>query len=392
MAKDDKVFDVAKPGKAASPDIGSKPMIVGHKSTVSDPMVNKDSTKDNEKNDETIEEIEEKQKAKKTASKMRIEPLSKDIKPEEDKKVEEPKDKVNTKPEEPTKEAQEKPKTEKTEDKPEEKTGEKTEENKEDKKDGKLDPAAIAMEQQDKLDKLIDSKKYNVGVKQAKSNSMKTFVLVFFSLVIAGFVALFILIDTNTVDVGVDLPFRIFGSEETIEVADSPATKQSDAQVEQEDLSKARDSRFPLSWGAVSEDANSDEYSRFAKFPKLSIKIHEGLKDERVSMSFQVTSECEYDGVSEWSPVDGDNSPSDCPSRTRLKNDLTVYVFEFGALGAYAYNEVVVLDGVMFEIIETSDFEEDFDDADSAPEIKNGVVERITDSVQQRVTELIEVN
>lgn len=41
-AKDDKVFDVAKPGKSG-PSPTSKPVIVGHKSMIEDPMVKKDS-------------------------------------------------------------------------------------------------------------------------------------------------------------------------------------------------------------------------------------------------------------------------------------------------------------------------------------------------------------
>jgi hypothetical protein len=193
-----KVFDVEKPGKA-KPDMGSKPMIVGHLSMSGDPMVKLDDQKEDKPpvtpedgvtQTDNVNEV-------RSPSKVKIEPLSEEAKSEIE--VSQPKEELaeEEKLEEETKVSEDNaPNLEK------------------ENESTKLEPEAIAMEREENLNKIIQSKKYNVDIKESRSGSIKTFIYVFLGLVIAGFIALFILIDTNTIETDIDLPFRIFGSEE----------------------------------------------------------------------------------------------------------------------------------------------------------------------------------
>jgi len=256
-SSDSKVFDVAKPGKS-KPDIGSKPMIVGHRSMPSDPMVTeKNAEKPPEAESET-ESVDQK-KSPSQMSKVKIAPISADMKEdssapaeadvtEKDKPSEPaPSETMKDKVEDPAEELQElvsggskeiaevkdetlppaaskEPEAKKTEDtetkveeKPDPETpgddaatekDDKTDDKSKDKK-GKLDPAAAAMEREDNLRKIVASKKYKLNIKESSSSSNKMTLIIVGVLIIAV-VALFILIDTEILDLDIELPFEIF--------------------------------------------------------------------------------------------------------------------------------------------------------------------------------------
>jgi len=65
---------------------------------------------------------------------------------------------------------------------------------------------------QEKLAELIESGEYKVSVHHQKSgsNSIKTFVLTVFAIILAGLAVLFVLTDLKVIDLGVKLPFHIF--------------------------------------------------------------------------------------------------------------------------------------------------------------------------------------
>jgi len=226
--KEDKVFDVAKPG-SSKPEIGSKPMIVGHKSLANDPMVKEEDTEKPAGEAKTVSKNDE-QLTQKNTSEKRIEPISGDMKakdgstsePEvkdaepateskedsvkqDDKDSDAKEDSVSAKLK--STEESDTATSDKKEEKKDEKAGGKKEE--------KVDPAVEAMEKEEELNKLIASKKYNVDIKEKKPGSMKTFIYVFFGTTIVGLVALFVLIDTGTINSNIDLPFSIFGNNDS---------------------------------------------------------------------------------------------------------------------------------------------------------------------------------
>jgi hypothetical protein len=80
-SKDPKTFDVAHPGKSAAPAT-SKPVIVTNRPMVQDPTLVKDKTA------ETADEPEDSKPAETpVASRVKIEPLSDNVKPESDDKA-----------------------------------------------------------------------------------------------------------------------------------------------------------------------------------------------------------------------------------------------------------------------------------------------------------------
>ena len=279
MADEKKVFDVAKPG-TTKPDMGSKPMIVGHKSSVTDPMVKKDGVPKDPTDTPAIDDKpDDAEKIAGSSTNVKIEPVSEDMKAkimrtdEKTTKTEDQKEgkvaeeksevkKTDTKPEDKQDDEKDTKPAAKKEVKPVETSQEKTKDkevdskdekpSKEDaKKEEKIDPAALAMEQEDNLNKIVNSRKYNVDVKEAKSNAMKTFLYVFFGLVVTGFVSLFVLIDTNVIDPGVELPFRIFGTEE-VQETDQQVIKEA---VEEEQKEDTQDTIDPAnSWFKFSTD------------------------------------------------------------------------------------------------------------------------------------------
>lgn len=234
MADDDekKVMDVAKPGES-KPEMGSKPMVIGHRSMATDPTLRQDDEKKPEAGKEEKEAIKtptkkvvlvpltdnDKDEGKK-ADKVDKEP---DATVDSDTDAEEELDKAETKndssvePEpkkesaEPAAESTEEAKTaepEKTED-PEEvpaPTDEQIAVNK-DKADLEAEEAKIAQEA--RLRELVKKKEYFVPIKEHNGSSTKTFMFTFIFVVLLGIFALLLLIDAEVLDVGVELPFDL---------------------------------------------------------------------------------------------------------------------------------------------------------------------------------------
>lgn len=153
--------DVAKPGTTA-PSATSKPVIVGHTSTVQDPMVSEPAAQP------------AKEPATQTSggsSKPKIMPttdaddLKKQATTEEDKQH-----------------AEALPVDEKKEEIP---------------------------DYQARLGELIESGEYNVSIKPVGGN-LKTFALTVVTIVLLGLIVGYILIDLNVIDVGIKLPFELF--------------------------------------------------------------------------------------------------------------------------------------------------------------------------------------
>lgn len=232
-SEDDKVFDVAKPGEGKT-EIGSKPMIVGHKSMAADPMM-----KDDPSSDET-DKIEEKISQ---TSKVKIEPVSEDMKSSDNKNsdaIDEPKNDKDAADSSTSDDIERdrsakadakspKPSDDTTIEKDEQDSGEKSEDRKVGDEAGKeLDPAAIEMERQENLRKIIDSKKYYLNIKESSSTSKSAKLFGIIALIFVLLGGLFYLVDTKTIDFGVDLPFSIFGKDDTenIDNADTLPTEQ----------------------------------------------------------------------------------------------------------------------------------------------------------------------
>lgn len=211
---DKKIIDIAGPGDSKV-DIGSKPMIVGHKSMASDPMMREKQVEPEKPEavaEETIEvpKVEPEPKSEPieppSVKQKTIEPLSEDNKPVE----KAPDTKQTEEPEEIEKE--EKPKTE--------------EQVKSEKANAELDETALELEKEENLRKIIESKKYHVNIKQARGES-KSWIYVLIGLVVSAIIVLFVLVDTGKLDIGVKLPFSIFGSESSSSEPESPKASES---------------------------------------------------------------------------------------------------------------------------------------------------------------------
>lgn len=306
-----KVFDVAKPGKGKM-NIGSKPMIVGHKSLASDPMM-----RDENSVDKTEEPVPDKSVIQ--SSKVKIVPISDDIKASDDDKSanEKPSDdtislddtlepnpliedhimdsdessaddkkeaKTLNESDEDTKDTGEDElsdsdnvtdEEENTEedistsdvsgDSGTEKTdqsSDKVAEEVESKKAKEIDPAAIEMERADNLNKIIESKKYRLEIKEVASPRSRKNILIGVSAILVGIITIYVLIDLNVLDLGIKLPVRIFGKEDVVQpiqnqtlqdtTVDETPAEQTKAEntplIELSDSSKTFSFQYPSSW------------------------------------------------------------------------------------------------------------------------------------------------
>lgn len=186
-ADDNKVMDVANPGQT-KPDTGSKPMVVGHKSIMTDPTLKTDST--------AAPSAEEQLPSKK---KLTIQPLS-----EEEKQSEE----TTTESEKP---AQAEPTAavpaEKAEETFEDTTPEDSPEEKKSDAEEEIDEEQAKLEKEAQLQEIVKSKKYYVPIKAQSTTAIKTFLLTFMIVCLIGVIVLAGLIDAEILDLGIELPF-----------------------------------------------------------------------------------------------------------------------------------------------------------------------------------------
>lgn len=278
--KPKKVMDVANPEDAKT-EIGSKPMIVGHKAMASDPMVReKEAEEANSSPEVEKEPIEQKQTETKleppSAKQKTIVPIS-----EQKETVE---NKVDTS-------AEAKPAVVVEDKKPEVVDQTKESNNDDAKETAKLDPTAEAMERETALRKIIESKKYNVNIKQARG-SKKGFIWIILGLAATGIIGLYALADSGKLDLGFEVPFSILGSEnETSQQTTSPEPKSSEEteEIKQADqelsvettIDTSRWTEFssvgysfkiPDGWELMQKEGNTG--SLFAS----SVKYKEGVK------------------------------------------------------------------------------------------------------------------
>ncbi len=185
-AKSQKIVDIAHPGDV-TPDVGSKPMIVGHNSNVKDTTVVDDAKMVSRKS-------------------KKLQPLtiaSDGSSPEQSETAPEPPAQIDEAPQEtpesPTPEAA--GKKDRTTDPHEEGVAPK-----------ELDPMALQMERDNALQKMIESRKYRVNIRESASWSFGKVLGAIVGLALLLGVGGFILMDTDTIDGGDSLPFRVFGS------------------------------------------------------------------------------------------------------------------------------------------------------------------------------------
>jgi hypothetical protein len=203
------VMDVSKPGKTPA-DASARPIIVGHKPQVQDPMVN--TAEDT--NPEVSAPSEEPAATSPAASKKVIAPLSELEKPNETEATESAEPTAPTEPDAPIADT--------PQEEPDEQNDAPTEAGEESSDAAVVDAVAEqvgAKKKEDaeseeekkrlaELEKLIAEKKYFVPIGKAhrKSNRITLFVTLFLFFVLVGLLAA---IDAGLLDAGFDLPFDI---------------------------------------------------------------------------------------------------------------------------------------------------------------------------------------
>lgn len=204
------VMDVSKPGKSAA-DATSRPVIVGHRPMVQDPMVNTA-----EESNPEIEKEEPAPTVTPTGKKV-IAPISEPEKPAEEKPEEEKIEQAPENPVEPVEaDVSAEPETKETEDT---KASTETESSDNAVVDAVADQVGAnkkkeeqlseeEKKKQEALDKLVAEKKYFVPIGKAHHKSRKSapLVLLVLLLLVAGGLAA---VDAGVLDIGVDLPFDI---------------------------------------------------------------------------------------------------------------------------------------------------------------------------------------
>lgn len=202
MAEENKdgVFDVSKPGENP-PNSTSRPVIVGHKPMVKDPMVSGAEDKPerpSEKNEEASSKVSKTKKV--------LAPLSKSEKPEDQEAA------TPAPPEEPAKEpaAEEKEAEEKPEayQAPKDQAQAAVDAMVERADKNRAKPSKEDEARQAEINKLIEEKKYYVQIGHARHHHGWLWFWVILSLVILASIGFYLAIDGGFIDVGVALPYE----------------------------------------------------------------------------------------------------------------------------------------------------------------------------------------
>lgn len=248
-----KFMDVAKKPEEATADIGTKPMIVGHKAET-DPMVRDAESPAPESVATEVKLVPPSQKLKTLA------PLPKATDPTETAESKEvTEEKVAEKSVTTDELSKEPAKIEKPEEKPE------------------IDPVAAEMEKDEELRKLIASKKYFVSVKQARTSNPFVIVVMLILVVLLGLGTLFYLVDTEKLDLGFKLPFSLFNKKEAQSSNEAPVVSNPEqaspivAEVTRDTSAYTNTAYgvgfdYPKSWGDVKvEQINGFEDQKYEK-------------------------------------------------------------------------------------------------------------------------------
>lgn len=197
-----KVFDVAKPG-SSSPETGTKPMVIGHKTLPSDPsMINQDDASV-EKNEDVASDLEPAIGLSPSSKKLRLRPLSEAEKNGTpiDAEDQEDEDDISTPSDQESSEVKE---TEVDDEDTETKVAaQKTPSELE------KDLQNVVDEREGKLRELIKSGEYNVSINESKGFNVKVFILTFIVVGTLIMVILAVLIDLEILDSGITLPFDV---------------------------------------------------------------------------------------------------------------------------------------------------------------------------------------
>jgi hypothetical protein len=214
MTTQKKVMDVAKP-EETKPDIGAKPMIVGHKSVAIDPMMKEKDAKTNpfEVVSDSVNTSDEPAVAPSEKNIPNLKPIAQKSDIEEKATKTEDKsndDQVDQASEPVTDAVKATNDTAPAQDKKNAQAEKENEENKDAK--NAIDPVAAELEKQENLRQLIDSKKYYVSVKQSSGRGMTKIIIAITSIVMLLLAGLYYLIDTKKIDFGFDVPVSLFSS------------------------------------------------------------------------------------------------------------------------------------------------------------------------------------
>lgn len=165
-----KILDVAKPDTTPA-DESSKPVIVGHRPMVLDPMVNEEKK---------IEQTTAKQSV--TQSTRKLEPTSSEVKPE-------------TKQTSTTSSKSTAADAEQVTKKPE--------------SQNEADILAETQAKEAEFNELVMTKKYFVETSNPTKSSAKAFIITVVSVLLVGSMALALLHDAGVIDLGIKLPFDL---------------------------------------------------------------------------------------------------------------------------------------------------------------------------------------
>lgn len=187
------VFDVSKPG-STPPDSSAKPIIVSHKPLIKDPTL-KDEVQENDKPDEKLKAPSEKAEQSKTV----IKPLDEKITSQESEKPEN----------QPTEKDNDTNKSANQEQAVVDAVVSQTSE----KKQKKIDEED-AQENRDKINKLVESKKYFVKIRPAKSKRKKRAFVIILLVILLALTGIGLAADAEVIDI--DVPFDFIKIEKPV--------------------------------------------------------------------------------------------------------------------------------------------------------------------------------
>ncbi len=257
---DKQVFDVSKPG-STPPDASGKPIIVSHKTMMKDPMVNEESSiADSEDSSEKAGEELRK------SSKSNIKPIHEDIEPDHDSsgndQDKKPSEDNDTNDSAEIGESDDKPKKKKKEDEP--------------------------LQDEEKIRKLVESKKYFIKVRTPNRKRNKRTVLVILVVLLLAVIGVGAAADAELIDLPVPFDFikKSQPKVSTIVVATPTESKKEDTAksdkyvvpegyVVYENKDLGFKFAYPKTWGTTtlqSDPANSDIFLLIFSQPQTNDK------------------------------------------------------------------------------------------------------------------------
>ena len=369
-----KVIDIASPNDAKV-DIGSKPMIVGHKTLASDPMVRE--------NAENAEGLPDEEELKQKMAESIVEPidtgksqLKQDVPvvSKEQPEIDKPDlDEVNIDPKE-----------------PEQKKAEPATLSKDELAKKENNEAIRAMEREENLRKIIASKQYRVSIKQARGSKRALYVLLVL-VVLGGFIAGYLMVDAGKLNIGFDVPFSVIdeknSNDQLATIANAPASSgEQKKEVEEKIQAISTDwllydtpdysIKVPDGWELIAEaDSPSSLYATavlYAEGKKAVVAISSTALNSSVKESsvfnLKVSSDLGFEFCSK-NYVEGD------VSTIKTENGLTVYKKSTKISGGMENNYCMQVDKKVY----SATYQQLSDDQD-----QTNIVEELLSSIKSR--------